>query len=82
MSIFHGEDGFFGLTKGSGGLQHLNFFIFNEKQHPKNIWFYGCSCSLNMIMLRVKKLPLDEECQDQIQWNGHFLFQGHCEQIQ
>ena len=33
-------------------------------------------------ILCVKKLPLDEECQDQIQWNGHFLFQGHCEQIQ
>ena len=39
MSIFHGEDGFFGPTKGSGGLQHHKFLIFDEKQHPKKI---GC----------------------------------------
>jgi hypothetical protein len=25
-----------------GGLQHHNFFIFDGKQHPKNIWFHGC----------------------------------------
>ena len=29
-------------TKGTGGLQHHIFFIFNGKQHPKNIWFRGC----------------------------------------
>ena len=29
-------------TKGTGGLQHHNFLIFDEKQHPKNIWFRGC----------------------------------------
>ena len=33
--------GFFGPTKGTGGLQHHNFFIFDEKQRPKNIWFHG-----------------------------------------
>ena len=34
--------GVFGLTKGPRGLQHHNFFIFDGKQHPKNIWFRGC----------------------------------------
>jgi hypothetical protein len=29
-------------TKGTGGLQHHEFFIFDGKQHPKNIWFRGC----------------------------------------
>jgi hypothetical protein len=29
-------------TKGTGGLQHHYFFIFDGKQHPKNIWFHGC----------------------------------------
>ena len=29
-------------TKGTGGLQHHKFSIFDEKQHPKNIWFRGC----------------------------------------
>ena len=38
MSIFHGE-----VTQGTGGLQHHNFFILDGKQHPKIIWFLGCS---------------------------------------
>ena len=42
MSIFHGEDGFFGPTKGTRGLQHHNSLIFDGKQDPKNIWFRGC----------------------------------------
>ena len=42
MSIFHVEDGFFGQTKGTGGLQHHKLLIFDEKQCPKNIWFHGC----------------------------------------
>ena len=29
-------------TKGTGGLQHHKFLIFDGKQHPKNIWFRGC----------------------------------------
>ena len=29
-------------TKGTGGLQHHNFLIFDGKQHPENIWFHGC----------------------------------------
>ena len=29
-------------TKGTGGLKHHNFFIFDGKMHPKNIWFRGC----------------------------------------
>ena len=29
-------------TKGTGGLQHHKFLIFDGKQHPKNIWFHGC----------------------------------------
>jgi hypothetical protein len=29
-------------TKGTGGLQHHIFLIFDGKQHPKNIWFHGC----------------------------------------
>jgi hypothetical protein len=29
-------------TKGTGGLQHHIFLIFDGKQHPKNIWFRGC----------------------------------------
>ena len=41
MSIFHVEEGFFGQPKGTGGLQH-HFFIFDEKECPKNIWFHGC----------------------------------------
>jgi hypothetical protein len=28
-------------TKGTGGLQHHKFLIFDGKQHPKNIWFCG-----------------------------------------
>ena len=42
MSIFHVGDGLFEPTKGTGGLKHHNFLIFDEKQHPKNIWFRGC----------------------------------------
>ena len=30
------------FTKGTGGLQHHKFLIFDGKQHPKNIWFHGC----------------------------------------
>ena len=29
-------------TKVAGFLQHHNFLIFDEKQHPKKIWFRGC----------------------------------------
>ena len=29
-------------TKGTGCLKHLNFFIFDGKQHPKIFWFRGC----------------------------------------
>jgi hypothetical protein len=29
-------------TKGTGGIQHHRFLIFDGKQHPKNIWFRGC----------------------------------------
>jgi hypothetical protein len=29
-------------TKGTGGIQHHEFFIFDGKQHPKNILFRGC----------------------------------------
>ena len=29
-------------TKCTGGLQNHIFFIFDGKQHPKNIWFCGC----------------------------------------
>ena len=29
-------------TKGTGGLQHHIFFIFDGKQHPNNNWFRGC----------------------------------------
>ena len=29
-------------TKGTGGLQSHKFLIFDDKQHPKNIWFHGC----------------------------------------
>ena len=29
-------------TKGTRGLQHHEFLIFDGKQHPKNIWFHGC----------------------------------------
>ena len=29
-------------TKGTGGLQHHKFLIFEGKHHPKNIWFHGC----------------------------------------
>ena len=28
-------------TKGTGGLKHNKFLIFDGKQHPKNIWFHG-----------------------------------------
>ena len=28
--------------KGTEGLQHQIFLICDGKQHPKNIWFYGC----------------------------------------
>ena len=38
----NGEDKFFGPTKGTGGLEHHKFLIFDGKQHPKNIWFHGC----------------------------------------
>ena len=38
----NGEDNFLGPTKGTGGLQHHKFLIFDGKQHPKNIWFHGC----------------------------------------
>ena len=41
-SIFNVGDGFFGPTKGTRGLQHHKFLIFDGKQHPKNIWFRGC----------------------------------------
>ena len=37
VSIIHGENRFFG----PGGLQHHVSFIFDEKQHPKKIWFRG-----------------------------------------
>ena len=37
MSIFHVGEGFFGPTKGTGGLKHHKFLIFDGKQHPKNI---------------------------------------------
>ena len=36
------EHRFFWPTKGTGGLQHHKFLIFDGKQHPKNIWFRGC----------------------------------------
>ena len=42
MSIFHVEDGVFWPTKGTGGLQHHKFLIFDGKQHPKKIGFRGC----------------------------------------
>ena len=42
MSIFNGEDMFFGPQKGTGGLQHHKILIFDGKQQPKNIWFRGC----------------------------------------
>ena len=29
-------------TKGTGGLQHHDFLIFDGKQQPENIWFRGC----------------------------------------
>ena len=29
-------------TKGTGGLQHYKFLIFDGKQHPEKIWFRGC----------------------------------------
>ena len=29
-------------AKGTGGLQHHKFSIFDGKQHPENIWFRGC----------------------------------------
>jgi hypothetical protein len=29
-------------TKGTGGLQHHIFLIFDGKQHPKKNWFRGC----------------------------------------
>ena len=29
-------------TKGTAGLQHHIFWIFDGKQHPKNIRFHGC----------------------------------------
>ena len=29
-------------TKGTGGLQHHDFLIFDRKQQPKNIYFRGC----------------------------------------
>jgi hypothetical protein len=35
MSIFHIGDGFFWPPKGTGGLKHHIFLIFDEKQHPK-----------------------------------------------
>ena len=39
MSIFHGEDEFFGPSKVQEAyLQHQDFFIFDGKQHPKNIF--------------------------------------------
>ena len=31
----------FGPTKGTGGFQQHKVLIFDEKQHPKNIWFRG-----------------------------------------
>ena len=42
LSIVHVDDGFFWPTKGTGGLQHHKFLIFDGKQHPKNIWFREC----------------------------------------
>ena len=41
MSIFHVEHRFFG-QQGTGGLPYHKFWIFDGKQHPKNIWFIGC----------------------------------------
>ena len=36
------RDRIFGQPKkGTGGLKLNNFFIFDGKQHPKNIWFCG-----------------------------------------
>jgi hypothetical protein len=49
MSTFHGEEGFFGppkvqeAFKRTRGLQHQIFFIFDGKQHLKNIWFRASS---------------------------------------
>jgi hypothetical protein len=40
MSIFHVGEGFFWPTKGTRGLKHHNFFIFDGKQHPENFWFH------------------------------------------
>ena len=34
--------GVFWPTKGTGGLQHHIFLIFDEKQQPKKNWFRGC----------------------------------------
>ena len=42
MSIFHVGDRFFWPIKGTGGLKHRKFFIFDGKQHPKILWFHGC----------------------------------------
>ena len=28
--------------RGTKGLQHHDFLIFDGKRHPKNIWFRGC----------------------------------------
>ena len=43
MSIFHGENGFFGQPKVQEAyVKHDTVFIFDGKQHPKNIWFRGC----------------------------------------
>ena len=54
MSIFHVEDGFFWPTKGTGGLKHHNFLIFDEKQHPKN--------SETHLLLFVDPLALNLPC--------------------
>ena len=37
VSIFHRENGFFGPTKGTRGVQHHKFLSFDGKQHSKNI---------------------------------------------
>ena len=42
MSIFHVEHVFFDQPKAQVGLNHYKFLVFDENQHPKNIWFRGC----------------------------------------
>ena len=41
VNISHGDQVFW-PTKGSGGLKHHEFLIFEGKHQTENFWFRGC----------------------------------------